>query len=382
MYLRDVVKMIRGKKGTRVTLTILRQEEQTSRFNVTIIRDKINMKEQEAKITYETRTFNGRSYRFGVIDLPSFYGNEREKKSCYDDVKKLVAEARQQQVDGIVLDLSRNGGGLLAEAVRIAGLFVGKGGIVATKDGQEQVTIFANGSTTLGGEKDKVRFNILPVEDLLNGYTGPLVVLTSRMSASASEIVAGALKDYRRAVIVGSDHTFGKGSVQSLMPLPMDLGGMKVTTGLYFLPGGNSTQKMGVEADVRLPFWHSLEEVGETVLDYPLPVQAIKPFLFMSGNDAPLWKPVGQALVAELAARSKVRVDKEEKFAEIVKNNKEASAKKGVVRLSDLRKKAEKENDGKDKKEETLAERKQKAREQYAPFIAESINILLDMATL
>ena len=226
MDLRDVVKMIRGKKGTQVTLTILRQAEHTNRFDVTITRDKIDIKEQEAKITYETRTVDGRQYRFGVIDLPSFYGDEKENKSCYEDVKNLLAEAKRQHVDGIVLDLSRNGGGLLREAVRLAGLFLGKGGIVATKDNREQVTILANGSAASGTEDDKRKVITFPAEDPRAVYTGPLVVLTSRLSASASEIVAGALKDYHRAVIVGSDHTFGKGSVQALIPLPWDLGGM------------------------------------------------------------------------------------------------------------------------------------------------------------
>ena len=111
MDLHDIIKMIRGKKGTMVTLTILRQAEHTNRFDVTITRDKIDMKEREAKINYETRTVGGRQYHFGVIDLPSFYGDERENKSCYEDVKNLLAEARRQHVDGIVLDLSRNGGG-------------------------------------------------------------------------------------------------------------------------------------------------------------------------------------------------------------------------------------------------------------------------------
>ncbi len=141
--------------------------------------------------------------------------------------------------------------------MRLAGLFIGKGGIVATKDSRGQVTILANGSAASGTEGDKRNVITFPAEDPRALYMGPLVVLTSRLSASASEIVAGALKDYHRAVIVGSDHTFGKGSVQALMPLPWDLGGMKVTTGLYFLPGGKSTQKMGVEADVRLPVWFS-----------------------------------------------------------------------------------------------------------------------------
>ncbi|HET6461706.1 MAG TPA: carboxy terminal-processing peptidase [Syntrophales bacterium] len=380
MDLSDIIKMIRGKKGTKVTLTILRQAEYTKRFDVTITRDKIDIKEQEAKIDYETRTVGDRQYRFGVIDLPSFYGEEKENTSCYEDVKKLLAEAKHQHVDGIVLDLSRNGGGLLGEAVRLAGLFLGKGGIVATKDNNEQVTILANGSAASGTEGGKRKVIMFPAEDPRAVYTGPLVVLTSRLSASASEIVAGALKDYHRAVIVGSDHTFGKGSVQALMPLPWDLGAITVTTGLYFLPGGKSTQKMGVEADVRLPIRFILEDVGEKALDYPLPAQSIKPFLGVPGNAAPLWKPVEQPMLAELAARSKARVAKDAKFADIIKNNKEAAGKKGVIRLSDLRKEMEKENGG--KKRETLTEVKQKARDQYAPFVNESVNVLLDMVTL
>lgn len=379
MELPAVVKMIRGKKGTKVTLTILRQAEHTVRFNVTIMRDKIDIKEQEAKITYETRTMDGRRYRFGVIDLPSFYGDEKENKSCYKDVKSLIAEAGRQQVDGIVLDLSRNGGGLLAEAVRLAGLFLGGGGIVATKDSRGQVTILANGPAPSEMEGDQRKVIRLPAEDPRSLYTGPLVVLTSRLSASASEIVAGALKDYHRAVIVGQDHTFGKGSVQALMPLPGNLGAMEVTTALYFLPGGKSTQKMGVEADVRLPFWFLLEDIGETSLDYTLPAQAITPFLGVPGNAAPLWKPVKQPLLTELAARSKARVAKNVKFSEIIKNNKEEAGKKGVIRLADLRK-MEKENGG--KKKETPTELRKKARDQYAPFINESVNVLLDMVIL
>jgi carboxyl-terminal processing protease len=380
MDLRDVVKMIRGKKGTQVTLTILRQEEHTKRFNVTITRDKVNIKEQEAKITYETRAVNSRQYRFGVIDLPSFYGDEKENKSCYKDVKNLLADARRQHVDGIVLDLSRNGGGLLGEAVRIAGLFIGKGGIVATKDSREQITIFVNGSAASKTKGNKRKLITFPAEDPHAVYTGPLVVLTSRLSASASEIVAGALKDYHRAVIVGSDHTFGKGSVQALTPLPWDLGGMKVTTALYFLPGGKSTQKIGVGADVRLPIFFILEDVGETALDYPLPAQEITPFLDVPGNVLPLWKPLKQHMLAELAARSHARVAQNTKFAEIIKNNKEAAAKKGVIRLADLRKEMEKEGGG--KKKETPTELKQKAKEQYAPFVNESVNVLLDMVML
>jgi carboxyl-terminal processing protease len=381
MDLRDIIKLIRGKKGTRVTLTILRQAEQTDRFDVTITRDKIDIKEQKARIDYETRTVNGRQYQFGVIDLPSFYGDEKENKSAYEDVKSLLAEARQRQVDGIVLDLSRNGGGLLGEAVRLTGLFLGKGGIVATKDSQDQVTILASGSVAAGTGGSGASVIKFPAEPARALYTGPLVVLTSRLSASASEIVAGALKDYRRAVIVGADHTFGKGSVQELSSLPRGLGSMKVTTALFFLPGGKSTQKMGVEADVQLPNWFMLEDIGEKALDYPLPVQAITPFVGVPGNAAPPWKPLEQPLLAELEARSRVRVAKDAKFAEIAKSNEEAAGKKGLIRLADLRKGMEKET-GAQKAKATPAEFRKKAREQYAPFVNESVNVLSDMVTL
>jgi len=380
MDLRDVVKLIRGKKGTQVTLTILRQEERTYRFNITIVRDKVYLKEQEAKLSYETRTVEGRQYRFGVIDLPSFYGDDREGKSCFEDVRNLIEEARGQHVDGILLDLSRNGGGLLGEAVRIAGLFIGKGGIVATKDNEDLLTIFINGSSRTYVRGDNTEIIAFPAEPPNEIFTGPLVVLTSRMSASASEIVAGALQDYGRAVIVGADHTFGKGSVQTLSKLPRDLGGMKVTTSMYFLPNGKSTQKIGVEADVPLPNFFVFEDIGETALEYPLPVQSIAPFIGLTGKGTRLWRPLDKSTLTLLAARSTSRVDKDPQFIDIVKNNKEAAAKKGVIRLADLREEAEKE--GSFKKQDTRSELKRKSKDQQAPFVNESVNVLMDMVTL
>lgn len=378
MDLRDVVKMIRGKKGTQVILTILRQSDRTYRFNITLTRDKVYIKDQEAKIDYQTRTVSGKPYTFAVIDLPSFYGDEKENKSSYEDVRKLITEARKRRVDGIVLDLSRNGGGLISEAVQIAGLFIGKGAVVATRDNSEKVTIFVNGPAEVP-QDGHYKIISFPVDDR-TVYTGPLVVLTTRLSASASEIVAGALQDYRRAVIIGSDHTFGKGSVQTLSPLPRDLGGMKVTTGLYFLPGGKSTQKSGVSADIRLPGFFVLEDVGEVELEYPLPAQSINSFMDTSQNSRPLWRPVERSMMSVLTARSQARIAKDAKFTEIIKNNKEAAAKKGVIRLVDLREEMKK--DGGANKKETPAELKQKVRDQYAPLVNESINIISDMITL
>ncbi len=378
MDLRDVVKMIRGKKGTQVTLTILRQEGRIHRFDITIKRDKIYMKDQEAKITYEKRNLGGRIYRLGIIDLPSFYGDNEEKKSSYKDVRRLLENAHRQRVDGIVLDLSHNMGGLVDEAVRIAGLFLGHGGIVATKDGKDMITIYSNGPYASVSKDDKLKVVTFPAKAPL--YTGPLVVLTSRISASASEIVAGALKDYHRAVIVGSDHTFGKGSVQELTPLSRDLGAIKVTKALYFLPSGKSTQKIGVEADVQLPMFFIHENVGETELEYPLPAQAVTPFLGIYGDIKPDWKAVNQSLLTDLAAKSKVRIAKNAKFNEIIKDKQEAARKNGIVRLADLRKEMKK--NGRVNKQESRKERQQKAKEQYAPFVNESLNVLLDMIIL
>jgi carboxyl-terminal processing protease len=152
---------------------------------------------------------------------------------------------------------------------------------------------------------------------------------------------------------------------------------MKVTTGLYFLPGGQSTQKTGVAADVVLPVWTSLEDVGEASLDYPLPAQTIPPFIGLRGKEVPAWNPVDGVLITALAAKSQARVEKDAKFTKIIKDNKEASARKGIVQISEFRKTMKEENGGKEKK--TPSELRQKAREENEPFVNESINVLIDM---
>jgi carboxyl-terminal processing protease len=187
MPLRDVVKLIRGKKGTKVKLSVLRQSKTTRRFVVELVRDKIDLKDEAAKISYIDRTVNDKALKLAVINLPSFYSDsENGERSCSEDVRKLVVEASQKKVDGIILDLSKNGGGVLGEAVRVAGLFIKKGNVVQTQDFNGDVETLADLDSTMN-------------------YSGPLVVLTSRLSASASEIVAGALRDYKRAIVIGSD---------------------------------------------------------------------------------------------------------------------------------------------------------------------------------
>ncbi|MBS1963516.1 MAG: carboxy terminal-processing peptidase [Bdellovibrionales bacterium] len=359
MDLQDVVKRIRGKKGTKVTLTILRQGDTNKTFDVTIVRDKIDIKESAAKITYETKKVGDKSFKIGVIDLPSFYGGGREGRSSADDMRKLVLEAKKNKVDGLVIDLSRNGGGLLDDAVKIAGLFMKKAAVVATKGSDQRVDVLAD-------------------RDDETAFSGPLMVLTSRLSASASEILAGALKDYHRALIVGGDHTYGKGTVQVVSDLPQGLGAMKVSTGMFFIPAGASTQHQGVESDIELPSVFSTDDIGEKTMDYSLPPQKIPSFVSSEANDddaAHHWKPIDGDLVKKLKKLSQERVSKDSKFAEIVKSIEDAKKNKGVIRLAEMKKKAEEENKKDDKKEKN---RKAKLKETQAPLVSEGINIMTD----
>ncbi|MGE0614462.1 MAG: carboxy terminal-processing peptidase [Bacteriovoracia bacterium] len=367
MALRDVVRMIRGKKGTKVTLSILRQGEKTERLSATITRDKIDLTEQAANVKFEKKAINGKNYKFALVDLPSFYGDkDPAKRSSYKDMLEIMRKIKKEKVDGVVLDLSRNGGGLLTDAVKISGLFVKTGGVVATKDSQNHVEVLTDTD-----------------EDI--NYAGPLVVLESRLSASASEIVAGALKDYRRAIIVGDDHTFGKGTVQSVLPLPNGFGALKVTSGLFFRPQGMSTQHEGVRADIVIPSLYNMDDLGEKSLDYSLLPEKIPPFVNLSdaariGSDK--WTPLTDTVIADLAKRSEARVSQSKEFKELKEKLEKAKRNKGTVKLSDVRKESEEEEKKtvwktgpKKNKEKTLREQAEEAR---APQIKEAMNILAD----
>jgi carboxyl-terminal processing protease len=364
MPLREAVSLIRGKKGTEVRLTVLRQGEQTKRFPLTIVRDKINLEDQAANLRFEERQVEGKTIKLAILDLPSFYGgsNPTERQST-DDVARLLRQVNEEKADGLVLDLSRNGGGLLDHAVTISGFFLRRGEIVGVENAR-------GGRQILSDEDDGIL------------YSGPMVVHTSRVSASAAEILAGALQDYKRAIIAGDDHTFGKGTVQTVSSLPPGQGALKITTGMFFLPGGRSTQNDGVRSDVVIPSLLTSNDFGEKTQRYALENQATTPFLSSYANAVPAtsrWQPVSSDVVSKLAQRSHERIVKSEEFAEIREKLKEAEENDGVVRLADILKEQEEVEEEEKGKEEAADGEKE---EEITPQLEEATSILADLVAL
>jgi len=223
--------------------------------------------------------------------------------------------------------MSNNGGGSLRDAVDIAGLFFARGNVV--KQSQRQI----DGS-------EQVEYEVLRDNDKTVDYDGPLVVLTSRISASASEIVSGTLQDYKRAVVVGGDHTFGKGSVQSVEYLPPGLGAIKTTVGMFFTAGGNSTQHRGVDADIMIPSTYSAsEDIGEKTLDYSLPPKKIPNFTSKEANRAngkEAFKLVSKDTIKRLKKTSAARVKKSEKFKEIQEDIDKIKKRGKTIKVAEL----------------------------------------------
>ena len=383
MNIRDVVNMIRGKKGTPVYLKIMRtnkkgKNKKTRIFTVRLIRDRVHLEDQAAGIYYFDQKRNDRTHKVAVLTIPSFYGAGRSGgRSVTKDVKKLLLKAKKKKVSALVLDMSSNGGGSLTEAVRVAGLFFAKGSVVRqlvkTKNGDRYLT--------LSDVDDKIV------------YSGPLIVLINRVSASASEIVSGTLKSYKRAVIVGGDHTFGKGSIQSVERLRMGLGSIRVTVGLFFVPNGFSTQLKGVASDIVFPNIFSNEEIGEKNLDYFLPERKIPNFISSSAYKSKRghkWDPVSDQLVSFLRKNSLKRIKQNKKFQEIgkdimeIKNKRQTGYATTIAKIFDQAKKEEKTAEQKAKlaeghKQNKIAKAK-RAKKKYMERadIQEAVNIALD----
>lgn len=371
MDLRDVVRKIRGEKGTKVRLTILRKQgDGKKRFDVTLVRDKIKLEDEAASILYIDKDVDGVKKKIGIINFPSFYSDSRRGgRSSAADLKKIIAEAKAKKTDGIVLDLANNGGGSLEDAVKIAGLFFQTGNVVK-QSGREA----GRGEQTYRDSDSQV------------DWQGPLVVLTSRISASASEIVAGTLQDYKRAVIVGNDHTFGKGSVQSVLPIPQNLGAIKVTVGMFYTPGGYSTQHRGVNADVSIPGQYVTDDIGEKFLDYSLPEKKLESFLSPTANGkeaAVEWQAINPDWLKTLAEKSKLRVAKEPEFKKIEEELAKTKAKGKTIKLAEVLK----DKDTKEKKEKAKAAKnavKAEKDKEYLkrPDVVEAASILADLMAL
>ena len=262
MRLDDAVSLIKGPKGTKVTLTVKKVDGTTE--NVEIVRDVVELEETYAKSSLVKK--NGKNY--GIINLPKFYFNMQDynQRNAAKDVKQEIVRLKEQDMQGLVIDLRDNGGGSLQTVVDIAGLFIDKGPIVQVKTKGESAEVLS--------DRDR---NIL--------WDGPLVILVNELSASASEILAAAMQDYKRAIIIGSKQTYGKGTVQNVMDLNRwmrsndfgDLGALKLTTQKFYRVNGGSTQLEGVKSDVVVPDRYSYIDIGEKDQENPLPWDKIDP---------------------------------------------------------------------------------------------------------
>ncbi|TAL02907.1 MAG: tail-specific protease, partial [Verrucomicrobia bacterium] len=358
MSLNKAVRLIRGAKGSEVRLVLMPASDPTSRQTLALIRDEIKLEDQEAKARIiDMPVGDGKAARVGVIDLPSFYatvdltGERRnsERRSSTADVARLLKKLEAEKVEGVILDLRRNGGGSLEEAIGITGLFIKSGPVVQAK----------------GPGKDSP----VAIEEDRDGgkqlYDGPLILLTSRGTASASEIVAGALQDYGRALIVGDISTHGKGTVQNLNPLTPyvrpatpsatnDPGTLKLTIRKFYRAGGASTQLKGVMPDIVLPsILNVAKDVGERAQENALEWDTLPSTKFDRVN---LVAPY----LAELLRRSNGRVATNRDFVYVREDIEKFRARQEdkTVSLNERERLQEKETDDtrqKARKQELLA---------------------------
>jgi len=269
----DVVQLIRGEKGSVVRLNVIPASSESGLESkvISITRDTVKLEEQSAAKEIVEVTYNGEVHKIGVIELPTFYidfealqRRDPDYRSSTRDVRVLLEELKAEGVEAVVVDLRRNGGGSLSEANSLVGLFIRRGPTVQVRD--------ADGNNIVQGDPDPEVV-----------YDGPLAVLVNRLSASASEIFAGAIQDYQRGVVLGSQ-TFGKGTVQELIPLGD--GQMKITRAKFYRISGESTQHKGVTPDIVFPdLYDTAEDIGESALPTALPWDTIEANYYQPYND-------------------------------------------------------------------------------------------------
>ena len=385
MRLNNVVQLIRGKRGTKVGLQILRKTKKGfDTLKLVIVRDKIILKDGEARMQIfvhpspeENKTAQ-ETNRIGVIKLPSFYVdfNDRRKnpknyKSSSRDVKKHLKEFVRENVDGVILDLRSNGGGGLDEAINMAGLFIGHNPVVIVRQsGGRRVTVHRSRERAV--------------------YDGPLLIMLNRYSASASEILAGAMHDYQRAILAGDTTTFGKGTVQNIFQLPEGYGALKVTIAQFYRVSGWSTQNRGVETSLVLPSLYNARDIGESTLDNALPWRSIDQVSYrVSGNlkkVLPKLKQLSENRIANSDFFQKVKDDVQEylttikplKYTSILKMQ-EDDLRRKTQRDQELESASEKADE--DNSDDTEIE-EEKQEIQLDEYMKESLEILSDYIKL
>jgi carboxyl-terminal processing protease len=383
----DVVQLIRGPKETIVRLQILPADGglNATPVELKLIRDKVKLEDQAAKSEIIELENDGITYKIGIITIPKFYtdlegyrNGDKESKSTVTDVRKILESLKNEEVDGIVIDLRNNGGGSLIEAIDVSGLFIEKGPVVQVKDSFDNIDI-----------------NNDPDPEIL--YRGPLAVLINRFSASASEIFSAAIQDYGRGVIVG-EQSYGKGTVQNLIDLNRlashnanKFGQVKVTIAKYYRINGGSTQNLGVVPDIEYPSFVNANEFGESSDPTSLPWDQIKPTNFDKFKDL-------SRILPELVKSSKFRQSNDADFLYLNDEIDEYNLlkEKKYVSLNEMVRLKEKEIEEEREFQRENIRRKQKGlklleknevpsdeeEEDSDPFLRESALIVADMIKL
>lgn len=341
----DVVQLIRGDKGTTVRLSVLRAKNgiDSRPDTITIVRDKVKLEEQAAHKKLITIREEDTDFKLGVIEIPSFYVDfearrrgESDYRSTTRDVKKLIGELKEENVDGIIIDLRNNGGGALDEAVELTGLFIDDGPVVQVKQSSGKIEV----------EED-------PDPSIV--YDGPMAVIVNRYSASASEIFSGAIQDYGRGLVLG-EQTYGKGTVQNLIGLDRFVpsagdksGQLKLTIAKYYRINGSSTQNLGVIPDIPFPTPVEPEEYGESAQPSALQWDQIETSQYKKYGDF-------TTLIPKLLEKHRERILKEPEFNYLMEDIKEYKENKNKIEFS--------LNEEVRRKERDEREAKRKAREE------------------
>ncbi len=390
----DAVKLIRGKKGTVVRLKLLPSDAPTGTEPklLRIVREKIKLEEAVAQGEIIDIKHDKKEYKIGVIDIPMFYRDFEDARKGGDfqsttkDVKKFLLDFEEKGVDGVLIDLRNNGGGSLTEAINLSGLFIPDGPVVQRRTGRGKVDV----------ESDTDKETV---------YAGPLMILQNRFSASASEIFAGAIQDYKRGVIVG-ERSYGKGTVQQLVDLDQFLnsprqasrgkdnngvstgvgfeakerfGQLKLTTEKFYRITGNSTQLKGVEPDLALPSPFNADEMGESSQPTALPYDEVEEAGFVKTNN------INEKIISKLDSKFQSRLKSDEALKELVIDLEEYKSQKDKKEYSlnyELRKKEKEASESNRKAVKKTSKASGKTDKEEDLYLTESEKILCDLIGL